>query len=742
MRLLRLELGAGLLLAACGGQGTAVLASSAAPAAPLPLESLALPADPGRPLVGYTWEGEGTVPVLDEVPSFLVVGEMGRTPATRLYLRGEDLEAELARQSGWSFDEVTGIGAASGRFGAGIELGPSSRIVLADAGIDPGAGEGWSMELWFKPLESQAGVLFSLVGMLEVASEDGGRIVVTTRVEGPGGTRTVLAKSPGNLTPGEWNHLGVVLDFGVIQHLRVVLNGQARSERLEGKAPETFARLSLGASSNARLTLPAVLDEVRLQARVANSSEFEAHWRARPEPLQRVTLSYADRSEPHEFWTRAVEVPRLEAGADWSVGDLSHVRPDEHGLSWVPADWKRLPGIDPPIARTTTPVVDVGNETLFLFSGEVRDSHYGRMVNYPDTWLYDTRERSWERVETPVSPPGRCHQPAAYSPDHDVVLMACGWINDRSPTELLEDLWLFHVKERRWEQRKPQGLPAVADCAVLYHPGRKVFVILSNTWVHTYDPARDAFETLGKLRLQGASAPRMCPNGPIAALDPRTNLIWLFGGAFKDENQVEEFSDSFASFDLDTRVVTYHEGPRPSARVRGAFAWDPAQEHFVLFGGVREQKSQRFDDLWTFDPDTRRWEELPYAGAITRRGGYYGMGYSLAERCFVLLAGRHSLERFLEEAWALRLDRRAEGRARFLFDRAAFPGEAAWFLESEAADGKIEAAFRASDDGRAFGPVLATCPPQGRYVEVDLRLAPGASGVAPRVRALGFRALQ
>jgi hypothetical protein len=226
----------------------------------------------------------------------------------------------------------------------------------------------------------------------------------------------------------------------------------------------------------------------------------------------------------------------------------------------------------------------------------------------------------------------------------------------------------------------------------------------------------------------------------MCALDPRTGLIWLFGGSRKVGDE-RVFGDECAFFDLETNTLAFVDVPQPSARVRGAFAWDPRLARFVLFGGVLEQGSVRFDDLWTFDPDARHWEQQTYAGGITRRGGYYGMGYSAEQERFFLLTGRHSRERFLEEAWSLALDGHAEGRARYLFDRSAFPDQPSWFAEVKATDGAtVQFSFRASDDARTFGPSLEHCPPEGRFVEVTVRLVPSATGAAPRVRALGFRA--
>ena len=49
----------------------------------------------------------------------------------------------------------------------------------------------------------------------------------------------------------------------------------------------------------------------------------------------------------------------------------------------------------------------VGDHRVFIYSGEVKDSHTHPMVNTDDTWIYHTRRKTWERVAEDHAPPGR-----------------------------------------------------------------------------------------------------------------------------------------------------------------------------------------------------------------------------------------------------------------------------------------------------------------------------------------------
>jgi hypothetical protein len=403
--------------------------------------------------------------------------------------------------------------------------------------------------------------------------------------------------------------------------------------------------------------------------------------------------------------------------------------------------WRRIRALDPPLARTCHPTVSLGNGSLFVFSGEVRDSHLPPMRNVQDTWMFHAREERWERLATSTVPPGRCHQQAAYSPDADVVLMSAGWGNDTGEDVLFDDTWVFHVAERRWEERHPSGSKPSAggEHALVYHPRLRRFLMIHRRTIWEYDAKADSWTTrrADVVDEHGRSLDYKVPHSQTAAYDPIGDRVVLFGGQGKED----EFFDCTLLYEPDSRRLVVLDLPeRPSARVRPGFAYDERRQQVVLFGGVLDQFSQRMDDLWSFDPARRRWTRLEASGTPSARGGYMLMAYDRELDRFFLVCGRHSPERFLEEVWSLSLDESAEGHARYAFDRAGFPAKDEWFWEGETpGDSAVEFCFRESEDGLHWGEWGPSATGTGRYLEVDVTLRPSKGGEPPALHSMGFR---
>jgi hypothetical protein len=419
----------------------------------------------------------------------------------------------------------------------------------------------------------------------------------------------------------------------------------------------------------------------------------------------------------------------------WLRTERTHAALVDGALAWAPADWRALRPLDPPLARTTHPVVTLTGGKLFTFSGETRDSHLGPMKNTRDTWLFDARAERWERVAG-EQPPGRCHQPAAYSPEHDLVLMCGGLVNETSEKAVLSDAWVFHVAERRWE-RKSDAPGELTDAIVVWHAAARRFVVLAGPRAWTYEPSADHWEVLPRPTAAdaGGAPARFVPGGSVSSVyEPDSRRIFLFGGQ-RGTPAEGAFVDDCAWYELEkNRYVRFEPASRPAARVRAAMAHDPRSGCLLLYGGVRDQDSVRFDDLWTLDPRTLEWQPRLAAGAPTRRGGYFGLGHDAECGRFFLLCGRHDRTRFLEEAWSLAFDPAARALVRVPFDRAGWSAGMRWFAEAEG--GALEGLrFRSSDDGLLFSPE-ANEPGPGRFLEARFELAAGS---AVRVRALGFR---
>ena len=448
-----------------------------------------------------------------------------------------------------------------------------------------------------------------------------------------------------------------------------------------------------------------------------------------------------------DLWVAPSTDPVIDTADEFARGNVEGACVENGRLRWAPGRWDRLETAHAPAARTTHPTVHLGDHQVFVFGGETRDTHFWTWENTADTWILDTQERTWTQVSSPLAPSPRCHTPAAYSPDHDLVLLIGGFENDVHPVQTFGDTWVFHVGERRWEERHPAG-PAVgqtSDHVLVYLPGKRRFLLLRGKYALTYDPEVDRWEKLGEVRAvteSGAPSDYRVLGSTIGALDAARGKVVLFGGE-RWTNGVQSFVDTTAIHDPATNTTTVLDPrPGPTARVRSGFAYDSRRGRFVLFGGVREQYTPRDGDLWTFDASTRRWSSLSSSNPPSARGGFYGMAYDPDEDRFFLACGRHSGERFLDETWSLALDERADGYALYVFDRAGFPPGSAWFADVVAGGtASVSFRFRTSADRIEWSAWTGTPAQLGsaRFVQVALILRPGQSGEVPVVRALGFR---
>jgi hypothetical protein len=395
--------------------------------------------------------------------------------------------------------------------------------------------------------------------------------------------------------------------------------------------------------------------------------------------------------------------------------------------------------------------VYIGEHRAFVWSGEVRDSHRGGMINTDDTWIFHTDTGTWRQVPTTVQPAPACHQAAAYSPDHELVLYAGGWRNDDQGSFQYSTTWVYHTEEERWEERHPGGdpFPVSSDADVVYHPGERKFVMLmaGPGEVFLYDPEADTWEKRPAPKafdLAGARSDYRPGGSPIAGFDPVSGLIVVFGGVLRSPEGEKLYHDRTALYDLAANQFIALEPERhPGPRVRSAFAYDSRRERFVLFGGVQDQSSERMRDLWSFDPERREWREHRAGNTPSARGGYYDMAYDPELDRFFVLCGRHSLKVFLNDAWSLELDESAVGVARYVFDREQLGGCTSWFAEWRApGDSRVELRFRGSADllaweGWSASPeeVLAR---DGRWLQVEVQLHPGSQGETPELGVMGF----
>jgi galactose oxidase-like protein len=698
---------------------------------------------PGERLLEYAWDGGPSVPSLALAgPTGTVhipFGERGLVRTARLYLPGNS--ASEAASTGASLVLERGVTLGPGRLGTALWFASTSLQRFALPPSEPAAA-GWTLWFWIRPESAAFGRRFLLlpdVVELELLADGRPRAHLL-----PSGEELL---HPTVLAAGAWYRLSLAYDPAFARQMRLSIDDAAVCLRLGAVALDrTPSELHVGDLGTSGQGFVGALDDLVLEALPLSTAQVRCA--VHPEGrggTHRLDLSTSLGSRLLEPVDEPLASPVLDSSADFAAGELEGVDVADGALRWVPARWRRLETAGTPPPRTAHPTVAIGDGRTLVFGGETRDTDFGPNVNTNDTWIHERGSERWERVLTPLAPPPRCHMPLAYSPDHDLVLLVGGWMNDAKPRVSYEDTWVFRVPERRWEPRSPGGdLPGtVSDHGLVYLPALARFALFLGPSVRLYDPVADLWQLLpdpSAVTAGGEPTSYTVPGSAMCALDPVGGQVVLFGGHSGPSSTI--FHDTTALYDVGANRFTVLDPPQhPSARVRSAFAYDVGNARFVLFGGVQDQRSQRHDDLWLFDPLARLWQEIPCSNRPGPLGGVFGMAYDEGAGELVLFGGRRSLTSWLDETQILTLRPALPGSALYTFDRRQSRARD-WFAESTTpGDSTVSFLFRTSrGDGQwdAWSSSLALAP-DDRYLQVEATLAPGSAGETPTIERMGLR---
>ena len=136
-------------------------------------------------------------------------------------------------------------------------------------------------------------------------------------------------------------------------------------------------------------------------------------------------------------------------GGHWSTQD-----PRSHGYSdgvWVydyPTDsWTKVDEATSLPSRYWHQMAYDGDRgQLIVFSGSMGDDSRS-----DDTWLLNTDELTWERLDSEVSPEGRANSAMTYDSAHQKVVLFGGLKDFGEPP--LGDLWILDPVEGTWEEK-------------------------------------------------------------------------------------------------------------------------------------------------------------------------------------------------------------------------------------------------------------------------------------------------
>lgn len=689
----------------------------------------------------YAWDDGPEVPTPEGLePGAVPFGEGGLAPDTRLYVRFGGGPLDLA--GGREVALARGASAGPGRYGPGLRLSTEASRLTARGGGAPLLAPPFTLELWVRPSAAPEGdqMLLEVPGVCSVRCASGGRTVLLA-----GDGQEVLLSAGAALVPSAWSHVALAVDGPELDDaLRLVVDGAPAG--CEGSAG--LSR-KLAAAGELRVGgLPCDVDELRVLGRALTSQEL---FERRDVPIaageHRLRLRLEGGEEQELVaWAGILRQAWVDRPAFFASVARDHLAIHPDGLAWVEGQWREDRPPVRPLARTTHPTVYVGDHRILIYGGETRDTHVRPWRNTDDTWIYAADQARWKRVAAGgPAPSPRCHEGAAWSPDHGLVFYPGGWRNDRLGAEEYKDVWVYIVAEERWEQRTPSGPPLakLSNASVVYDPALKLFLVWKAPLVFPYDPQRNAWlppQLVAFFDAQGAPLERAFGASAMIGFDPESERIVIFGGESSRDGQLAYHDDTLLYEPRENRAVLQELAQRPSPRCRSAFAHDSRRGRFVLYGGVQDQYSQRKDDLWTYVPGGT-WQEIEAADGPGRRGGFYSMAYDPELDRFFLLCGRSAPERFHNDAWRLALDPEAEASAALVFDRSASSG-CTRFAVRLSGGVAPRVRFAWSPDALAWSPWLDEPAADGvegaRFLKVELRLPRGTEAEAPRVQGLGL----
>ena len=208
-----------------------------------------------------------------------------------------------------------------------------------------------------------------------------------------------------------------------------------------------------------------------------------------------------------------------------------------------------------------------------------------------------------------AQPSPRGYVEMTYDSESEVIVLFGGQLGDvRAQDPVSGETWVFHIDDRRWEQRTPVPAPlplvdanaaydSLRDRVVLWGGGSADFDPMNEVW--SYDANSDTW-----LFHEKASA--MAPPARVGSemvYDASADKLVVFGGL--DLGTGSYFAETWL-LDMETESWTQVESDEtPRGRNFIGLAYDPNTERVYLWGGSGSKDA----NIWELDTSARAWTQ-------------------------------------------------------------------------------------------------------------------------------------
>ncbi len=293
------------------------------------------------------------------------------------------------------------------------------------------------------------------------------------------------------------------------------------------------------------------------------------------------------------------------------------------------------------------PVQTVGFEKLVYAPAPVKKAvmlgNYHQMGSEPNESLiaYDFETNRWSVLDmgtnfhTEYMPEGgHSSGGIAYNPNQNAFIYYCCNSGAMQPENPFFTWWYDPIgqagRSKRTAPKPGQNGPPMPISSA-FDASTNTFVLhggysFVGTW--TYNPSTNTYQK----QTPAGTAPDASVDFHAMTYDSADHKVYLFGGATPTGYSNDLFAYSVAT---NTWTKLNPAGSRPAPRRRMGFAFDSANNVFLLFGG--EDATTVYTDTWIYDPVANTWSQLAPEQSPTPVGGpFEALAYDSDHNVFIL----------------------------------------------------------------------------------------------------------
>ncbi|XP_033210932.1 kelch domain-containing protein 4-like isoform X2 [Belonocnema kinseyi] len=221
----------------------------------------------------------------------------------------------------------------------------------------------------------------------------------------------------------------------------------------------------------------------------------------------------------------------------------------------------KAPGSPPPRCAHQAAIVPTGKGDLWIFGGEFSSPSESQFYHYRDLWVYHIGEKKWEKINASGGPSARSGHRMVYMKKQ--LFIFGGFYDNLREYKYFNDIHVFNISSYTWTELKISGnLPAArSGCIVLPTPENKLLVYggyckerirkdFDKGQVHmdmfVLSPEKnDLTGTKWKWTSVRQAGIKITPRCSSSAILIQSNLAYMFGGVFDQEDNEEELHGTF-----------------------------------------------------------------------------------------------------------------------------------------------------------------------------------------------------